>query len=127
MVEANFDTSNSVSSHSAPEGPLMDKEAKKAAKKAAKALKDDPKPSKKQSLVLPDGTKAFETFSLLKDRMPKAELDTFVIAVFAKVDPQVFDEVLDELTPLEWKLHTALADDGMREKLMDLLNGQQKH
>lgn len=61
----------------------------------------------------------------VKDRGIKGfDPNTFVLKVMDEIDASWWDEQLDELTPLEYKINVALDDPDMREKLMDLLANQ---
>lgn len=61
----------------------------------------------------------------LKERGVKNfELGDIVSEALATVPKAWWDAKIDEITPLEWKLHAALENPDMREKLMSLLNGK---
>lgn len=61
----------------------------------------------------------------LKERgLKNFELGDIVAEALATVPKEWWDAKVDEITPLEWKLHAALENPDMREKLMSLLNGK---
>ncbi|MBC7661313.1 MAG: hypothetical protein H7249_16585 [Chitinophagaceae bacterium] len=61
----------------------------------------------------------------LKERGVKNfELGDIVAEALATIPKEWWDAKVEEITPLEWKLHAALENPDMREKLMSLLNGQ---
>lgn len=66
---------------------------------------------------------AFQT--ALKDRgLKNFELSDIVAEALATVPKEWWDAKIEELTPLEWKLHAALENPEMRAKLMSLLEGK---
>ena len=61
----------------------------------------------------------------LKERAIKnIELGDIVAEALATVPREWWEAKLEELTPLEWKLHAALENPEMRAKLMQLLEGK---
>ncbi len=65
----------------------------------------------------------FQFQQTLKERGVKNfELGDIVAEALATVPKTWWDAKIEEITPLEWKLHAALENPDMREKLMSLLN-----
>jgi hypothetical protein len=63
--------------------------------------------------------------NLLKDRgIKNLELGDIVSEALATVPKEWWDAKIEELTPLEWKLHAALENPEMRAKLLSLLEGK---
>ncbi len=61
----------------------------------------------------------------LKERgIKNLEIGDIVSEALATVPKDWWDAKLEELTPLEWKLHAALENPEMRAKLMSLLEGK---
>ncbi len=61
----------------------------------------------------------------LKERgIKNLEIGDIVSEALATVPKEWWDAKLEELTPLEWKLHAALENPEMRAKLMSLLEGK---
>jgi hypothetical protein len=83
--------------------------------------------AKKLRLVLAEDEQSalFLFQQTLKERGVKNfELGDIVAEALATVPKEWWDAKIDEITPLEWKLHAALENPDMREKLMSLLNGK---
>ena len=60
----------------------------------------------------------------LRDRgLKNYDLSETVSEALATIPSDWWDEKLDELTPLEWKVQAALDNPEMREKLVSLLEG----
>ena len=83
--------------------------------------------SKKLRLTLVEDEQSllFTFQQTLKERGVKNfELGDIVAEALATIPKEWWDAKVEEVTPLEWKLHAALENPAMREKLMSLLNGQ---
>ncbi len=83
--------------------------------------------SKKLRLAITEDEQShlFQFQQTLKERGVKNyELGDIVAEALATVPKEWWDAKIDEVTPLEWKLHAALENPEMREKLMSLLNGK---
>ncbi|RZA20624.1 MAG: hypothetical protein EOP10_17800 [Proteobacteria bacterium] len=83
--------------------------------------------AKKLRLVLAEDEQSqlFLFQQTLKERGVKNfELGDIVAEALATIPKEWWDAKIDEITPLEWKLHAALENPDMREKLMSLLNGK---
>lgn len=83
--------------------------------------------AKKLRLVIAEDEQSqlFAFQQVLKERGVKNfELGDIVAEALATVPKAWWDAKIDEITPLEWKLHAALENPDMREKLMSLLNGK---
>lgn len=83
--------------------------------------------AKKLRLVLAEDEQShlFAFQQTLKERGVKNfELGDIVAEALATIPKAWWDAKIDEITPLEWKLHAALENPDMREKLMSLLNGK---
>lgn len=83
--------------------------------------------NKKLRLVLAEDEQShlFAFQQTLKERGVKNfELGDVVAEALATIPKEWWDAKIDEITPLEWKLHAALENPDMREKLMSLLNGK---
>lgn len=83
--------------------------------------------NRKLRLVLAEDEQSqlFAFQQTLKERGVKNfELGDIVAEALATVPKEWWDAKIDEITPLEWKLHAALENPDMREKLMSLLNGK---
>ncbi len=77
------------------------------------------------TLVEDESSGLYAFAQTLKERGVKNfELGDIVAEALATVPKEWWDAKIDEITPLEWKLHAALENPAMREKLMSLLNGQ---
>lgn len=83
--------------------------------------------AKKLRLVLAEDEQSqlFAFQQTLKERGVKSfELGDIVAEALATIPKEWWDAKIEEITPLEWKLHAALENPDMREKLMSLLNGK---
>ena len=94
----------------------MEKEMEVKPEKAVKELKT------KLNLSL-DQNHPFSYLQLeLKKRgVKQLNLNSLVSEIFEEIPQKWWDEKLDELTPLEYKVSTALADPSMRKKFNELL------
>lgn len=77
------------------------------------------------TLVEDEQSNLFAFQTALKERgLKNFELSDIVAEALATVPKQWWDAKIEELTPLEWKLHAALENPEMRAKLMSLLEGK---
>jgi phosphoribosyl-ATP pyrophosphohydrolase len=77
------------------------------------------------SLVEDESSALFHFQNALKDRgIKNLELSDIIVEALATVPQEWWDAKLEELTPLEWKLHAALGNPEMRAKLLSLLEGK---
>lgn len=77
------------------------------------------------TLVEDEQSQLFAFQQTLKERgLKNFELGDIVTEALATIPKEWWDAKVDEITPLEWKLHAALENPDMREKLMSLLNGK---
>lgn len=79
----------------------------------------------RMTLVEDEQSQLFAFQQTLKERgLKNFELGDIVAEALATIPKEWWDAKVDEITPLEWKLHAALENPDMREKLMSLLNGK---
>ncbi len=77
------------------------------------------------NLVEDESSALFHFQNALKDRgIKNLEISDIISEALATVPQEWWDTKLEELTPLEWKLHAALGNPEMRAKLMSLLEGK---
>lgn len=77
------------------------------------------------SLQEEEGSALANFQNALKDRgIKNLEISDIVAEALATIPQEWWDAKLEELTPLEWKLHAALGNPEMRAKLMSLLEGK---
>lgn len=77
------------------------------------------------NLVEDENSPLFHFQNALKERgIKNLELSDLISEALATVPQEWWDAKLEELTPLEWKLHAALENPEMRAKLMSLLDAK---
>ncbi len=77
------------------------------------------------NLLEDEGSPLFHFQNALKERgIKNIELSDLIAEALGTVPQEWWDAKLEELTPLEWKLHAALENPEMRAKLMSLLDAK---
>lgn len=77
------------------------------------------------NLIEDEESALFHFQAAIKDRgIKNFEISDIVSEALATIPQEWWDAKLEELTPLEWKLHAALGNPEMRAKLMSLLEGK---
>lgn len=77
------------------------------------------------NLVEDENSPLFHFQNGLKERgIKNFELSDLISEALATVPQEWWDAKLEELTPLEWKLHAALENPEMRAKLLSLLDAK---
>ncbi|SMF32824.1 hypothetical protein [Pseudobacteriovorax antillogorgiicola] len=99
----------------------------KASAKGRKGASNKPTMKKiRLNLQEPDDGPLNTLQNKLKDRgLKNYDLSETVSEALATIPKEWWDEKLEELTPLEWKVQAALDNPEMREKLVSLLEGQE--
>jgi predicted TIM-barrel fold metal-dependent hydrolase len=110
-----------------PTGQEDDAKAQKKQSSAKRKGADSQSKTKKVRLTIEETEEGRLTslMNTLKDRGVKnPDLGHVVAEALATIPEPWWEEKLDELTPLEWKVQAALDNPDMREKLVTLLEGK---